>query len=82
MLRKENIDYLKRNGKIYFINADPERLYPTDSRPLSDTYEKLKKLYDERADVYNSTADAVVPDMLTPEEEAEFILKKRTEMMM
>ncbi len=82
VLRKENVDYLKRNGKIYFINADPERLYPTDSRPLSDTYEKLKKLYDERADIYNSTADAVVPDMLTPEEEAEFILKKRTEMMM
>lgn len=82
VLRKENIDYLKRNGKIYFINADPERLYPTDSRPLSDTYEKLKKLYDARADIYNSTADAVVPDMLTPEEEAEFILKKRTEMMM
>ena len=82
VLRKENIDYLKRNGKIYFINAYPERLYPTDSRPLSDTYEKLKKLYDARADIYNSTADAVVPDMLTPEEEAEFILKKRTEMMM
>lgn len=82
VLRKENVDYLKRNGKIYFINADPERLCPTDSRPLSDTYEKLKKLYDERADVYNSTADAVVPDTATPEEEAEFILKKRTEMMM
>ncbi len=81
ILRKENVDYLKRNGKIFFINANPKRLCPTDSRPLSDTFDKLKKLYDERIDIYKGTADAVVPDMNTPQEEAEFILKARTELM-
>ena len=31
--------------------------------------------YEERIDIYKGTADVVVPDMNTPEEEAEFILK-------
>ncbi len=81
VLRKENINALRRNGKIFFINANPDRLFPTDNRPLSDTSEKLKKLYDERINIYKSTADVVVPDSATPEEEAEFILKARTELI-
>ncbi len=82
VLREENVNALKRNGKIFFINADINRLLPTDSRPLSDTPEKLKKLYDERMGIYMTTADVTVPDMATPEEEAGFILKKRTELIM
>ncbi len=79
ILREENVKYLKRNGKIFFIYADLSRLCATDSRPLSNTEEKLKKLYDERINIYNSTADVIVPDMKTPKEEADFILSKRTE---
>ena len=82
VLRKENVNSLKRNGKLFFLNANPDRLLPTDSRPLSDTVEKLKKLYDERIDTYKITADVIVPDMETPDEEAEFILKARTELIM
>ena len=82
ILRKENVNSLKRNGKLFFLNANPNRLLPTDSRPLSDTAEKLKKLYDERIDTYKITADVIVPDMETPDEEAEFILKARTELIM
>ena len=82
VLRKENVNSLKRNGKLFFLNANPDRLLPTDSRPLSDTAEKLKKLYDERIDTYKITADVIVPDMETPDEEAEFILIARTELIM
>ena len=82
VLRKENVNSLKRNGKLFFLNANPDRLLPTDSRPLSDTAEKLKKLYDERIDLYKWAADVIVPDMETPNEEAEFILKARTELIM
>lgn len=82
ILRKENVNSLKRNGKLFFLNANPDRLLPTDSRPLSDTVEKLKKLYDERIDTYKITADVIVPDMETPDEEAELILKARTELIM
>lgn len=81
VLRKENVNSLKRNGKLFFLNANPNRLLPTDSRPLSDTAEKLKKLYDERIDTYKITADVIVPDMETPDEEAEFILIARTELI-
>ncbi len=82
ILRKENVNALRRNGKLFFIDANPERLCPTDSRPLSDTAEKMKKVYSERIDIYKETADLIVPDMATAKEEAEFILKKRMELMM
>ncbi len=81
VLRDENVNALKRNGKIFFINASPDRLTPTHSRPLSDTAEKLKKLYEDRIEIYKATADVIVPDMPTPEEEAEFIIKARTELI-
>lgn len=79
VLREENVKLLKRNGKLFFIDAELSRLCATENRPLSNTKEKLKKLYDERINIYNSTADVIVPDMETPKEEAEFILSKRTE---
>lgn len=81
ILREENVHALKRNGKLFFIDAKPERLCPTDSRPLSDTAEKLKNVYSERIAIYRETADVVVPDMATAKEEAEFILRKRMELM-
>lgn len=81
ILRPENVRYLKRNGKLYFIDADINRLRETSNRPLSDTYEKLKKLYDERIDIYNKTADVIVPDMETAKKEAEYIMQKRIELM-
>ncbi len=79
ILREENVNCLKRNGKLFFINADIERLRVTNDRPLSDTYEKLKKLYAERLEIYQSTADVIVPDMETPDAEANFIIAKRME---
>lgn len=82
ILREENIKALKQNGKLFFLNADIKRLQATDTRPLSDTYEKLKNLYAERIDIYQGTANVIVPDMATPEAEAEYILRKREELML
>jgi len=79
ILREENVRCLKRNGKLFFLNADIRRLQATDDRPLSDTNEKLAKLYAERMEIYKSTADVIVPDMETPEAEAEYIKTKRME---
>lgn len=81
ILREENVNCLKRNGKLYFVNAELERLTATDDRPLSDTKEKLEKLYSERLEIYQGTADVIVPDMETPKAEAEYILAKRLEMI-
>ena len=80
ILRAENVRALKRNGKIFFINAELSRLRATDDRPLSNTEDKLLKLYNERIDIYKATADVIVPDAKLPEDEAKYILKKRTEL--
>ena len=82
ILREENLHCLKRNGKIFFLNAELSRLQATSDRPLSDTLDKLAKLYAERMDIYRSTADVTVPDMETPEAEAEYILGKRMELIL
>lgn len=82
VLREENVRCLRRNGKIFFLNADIRRLCATDDRPLSDTEEKLQKLYAERMGIYQSTADVVVPDMRTPDEEAKWIQKRRMELIL
>lgn len=81
VLREENVRRLKQNGKVFFINADFSRLRATDDRPLSNTEEKLLKLYNERIDIYKSTADVIVPDMETPEAEAKFIIEQRGRLM-
>lgn len=81
VLREENVNFLKRNGKLFFINAGKERLQTTEDRPLCDTSEKLNQPYSERLDIYQATADVVVPDMATPEEEAKYILTRRLELI-
>ncbi len=82
ILREENVRSLKRNGKIFFLNAELSRLRATDDRPLSNTEDKLARLYAERIGIYEKTADTVVPDMDTPEAEAEYILAKRMELIL
>lgn len=82
ILREENVRSLKRNGKIFFLNAELSRLRATDDRPLSNTEDKLARLYAERIGIYEKTADTVVPDMETPEAEAEYILAKRMELIL
>ncbi len=81
VLRDENVTCLKQNGKIFFLDADFKRLSATEDRPLSDTVEKLKELYEKRIGIYRSTADVTVPDFDTPQGEADYILTKRMELM-
>lgn len=80
VLREENVRALKQNGRIFFIDAPLSRLSATSDRPLSNTDDKLKKLYNDRIDIYKATADATVPDHDSPLAEAEYILKKRMEL--
>lgn len=82
ILKEENVRSLRRNGKLYFLNADISRLQATDDRPLSDTSEKLVRLYAERMPLYRSTADVTVPDLPSPQEEADYITAKREELIL
>ena len=82
ILREENVRCLKRNGRLYFLNAELSRLQATSSRPLSDTVEKLKRLYAERMPIYQKSADVVVPDLAEPQEEANYITMKRKDLIL
>ena len=79
ILREENVRSLRRNGKLFFLDAPLSRLRATDDRPLSNTEDKLERLYNERIERYKATADVTVPDLGTPEAEADYILAKRME---
>ena len=82
VLRNENVRFLKQNGKLFFLNAQLARLQATEDRPLSNTKEKLAQLYEQRMPIYQETADVIVPDFGTAQEEADYILWKREEMIL
>ncbi|MBP5236252.1 MAG: AAA family ATPase [Clostridia bacterium] len=60
VLRGGNVDRLKQNGRIVFIDTPPDLLVPTDWRPLADSISKIKALYEARRGIYDSTADLKV----------------------
>ncbi len=60
ILNPININLLKENGKVVFLNKKIEDLITTPDRPLSSNLEDLKKRYDERYDIYVSSADYII----------------------
>ena len=76
IIREENADALRMNGRLYFIDRDLEHLTPTDSRPLATKMEAIKKLYEERYHIYANTSDFRIDGNLTPNEEADLIEKE------
>ncbi len=52
-----NVERLKRNGKLYFIDRPLAELLPTADRPLSSTKEAIEKRYRERYELYLGYAD-------------------------
>lgn len=73
VLKSENVDSLKKNGKIYFIDRPLKDIVPTDDRPLSSSREELKKRYDERYDIYCSTSDEIIKVTEDAEKTAQII---------
>lgn len=68
-----NIDNLKSNGRVYFIDRPLELLITTDNRPLSSNRQDLEKRYNERYGLYTSYADVVIDGKGTVSEVAERI---------
>ena len=76
VLCPENVTLLRQNGRLFWLDRDPESLVPTDDRPLADTDAKMKKLYQEREPVYRASADVIIPVFGTPESTAALILQQ------
>lgn len=56
----ENIQWLKGNGTIFWIQRDPELLQSGNGRPLAPDQEAVHKLYKERLPLYTAAAEIVV----------------------
>ena len=61
ILRPENVAALRQNGTLYFLDRPVDQLVPTNDRPLSNSAEKLVRLYDERYPAYAACADFTIP---------------------
>ena len=57
VLRPQNTDLLKRNGRIYFLDRPLESICATPDRPLSSNRKDLEKRFNERYDIYRNCAD-------------------------
>ncbi len=78
VLREENVDALRENGRIYFIDRPLERLMPTADRPLSSAREDIEKRYKERYSIYKAAADVSVNANCFPKAVSEKIMKDFT----
>ncbi len=76
ILKKENIDALKMNGKIYFLDRNLSDLLPTEGRPLASSAEAIRQRYNERYDIYRATADEIIEITSTPDVTAQTIERK------
>ncbi len=76
ILKNENVDALKMNGTIYFLDRPLEDLLPTADRPLASSAEAVKQRYDERYGKYISTADEIIKISGLPKDTAQIIERK------
>ena len=70
ILKEENIEALKSNGTVFFIDRPLEKLIPTKDRPLSLDRASVIKRYEERYEIYKKTADVIIDADATPEDVA------------
>lgn len=76
VLRAQNIQHLRSNGRIYFLDRPLDDIIPTDDRPLALDREALETRYKERYLIYCSTADVTIPVCGLPDTVAKSIRKE------
>ncbi len=76
ILRRENVDALRANGVLVYLDRPVEDLLPTPDRPLADQAEKIRALFAVRAPLYRAAADLTVWVAETPEQTANEIMEK------
>lgn len=75
VLKKENIDALKQNGVLIFLDRELSLLMPTSDRPLGNSREAIEARYKERYPIYTLVADISVPSNSAVAEVAEAVIK-------
>lgn len=57
ILNDKNVEELKKNGELIWLNRPIDSIIPTEDRPLSNDRDKLIKLYTVREPIYRAAAD-------------------------
>ncbi|MBQ8896532.1 MAG: shikimate dehydrogenase [Clostridia bacterium] len=76
ILRKENTEYLRENGRIYFLDRALKDIGTTVNRPLSSNRADLEKRYNERYPLYLECADCRIVAVDGKQLNADAILKE------
>ena len=76
ILNPANVDCLRANGRLFFLDRPLELLTATQDRPLASDREALERRYRERYSLYVASADVTIPGYGTPEEVAERIMAR------
>ncbi len=76
VLRKENLEALKQNGKVFFIDRPLDYLIPTSDRPTASSKEQIERRYEERFAIYTDTADVIIDNSGTLNKAVEKILEE------
>ena len=74
VLDQDNVDALRQNGKLIFLDRPPEELIPTVDRPLASTADAIRRRYAERLPLYRAAADLTVHSR-SPQEAADQIIE-------
>lgn len=75
ILDNTNVQSLKQNGKLYFLNRSLEFLSPTNTRPLSSSFESLAQLYNTRLPIYDAVCDCMLDGDLKIDELEQIIME-------
>ena len=78
VLRDENVSALRANGKLYFIDRPLEQLVSTDDRPTANSFENMKKRYEERYSRYCRVCDVHIHSQGVAQKVAKEIAKDFT----
>lgn len=76
--RKENLDYLRQNGRVYYITKPIESLDTAD-RPLSSRPGGVSALYKKRKPLYEAFCDTEIENIGTKRQAAEKIWREFNE---
>ncbi|NLC95955.1 MAG: shikimate dehydrogenase [Erysipelotrichaceae bacterium] len=72
----ENINSLRKNGLIIFLDRDIEKISLSKNRPLTQNKNDLIKLYEERMSLYNNYSDIIIDNNQTTKKAIEKIKKE------
>ncbi len=75
ILRNENVNALRANGKLYFIDRPLEQLVATGDRPTANNFEKMKQRYEERYHRYCHVCDVHIHSQGVAQKVADEIAK-------